>query len=223
MDLPNNTPAGSEAMPAFAGKGGAAANGELAKARENVAATSVIAAEESSHGHVRGRFQKLIGDPSRTWAVSFVLGRMQGIGGPDSTQEGQKRRKTGAHSSPDAQGPSKMIKRSLTPIVATASVLVASFALHSCGQKPAPAAETPAADKAASERQSMRVTRVALRNLSDEIIANGRLVVREEAAVGSELPGYRVAQVYVDEGDWVKQGQALARLDDTLLQAQIAQ
>jgi HlyD family secretion protein len=32
-----------------------------------------------------------------------------------------------------------------------------------------------------------------------------------------------VQSVLVDEGDWVKQGQALARLDDTLLQAQIAQ
>jgi HlyD family secretion protein len=62
-----------------------------------------------------------------------------------------------------------------------------------------------------------------MRDLSDAIEAKGRLVVREEAAVGSELPGYRVAQVYVDEGDWVKQGQPLARLDDTLLQAQIAQ
>ena len=59
--------------------------------------------------------------------------------------------------------------------------------------------------------------------MSEAIEAKGRLVVREEAAVGSELPGYRVAAVYVDEGDWVKQGQALARLDDTLLQAQIAQ
>jgi HlyD family secretion protein len=82
----------------------------------------------------------------------------------------------------------------------------------------------PPADKAApSDKQSMRVTRVAVRDLSEAIEARGRLVVREEAAVGSELPGYRVAQVYVDEGDWVKQGQALARLDDTLLQAQIAQ
>jgi HlyD family secretion protein len=71
--------------------------------------------------------------------------------------------------------------------------------------------------------QAMRVTRVAQRDLSEDITASGRLVVREEAAVGSELPGYRVSQVYVDEGDWVKQGQALARLDDSLLQAQIAQ
>ena len=116
-----------------------------------------------------------------------------------------------------------MIKRNLPPIAATLGVAALSLALHSCGQKPAPAAETPAADKATSSRQSMRVTRVAVRDLSEAIEAKGRLVVREEAAVGSELPGYRVAQVYVDEGDWVKQGQPLARLDDTLLQAQIAQ
>jgi HlyD family secretion protein len=116
-----------------------------------------------------------------------------------------------------------MIKRNLPPIAATLGVAALSLALHSCGQKPAPASETPAADKAASNLQAMRVTRVAVRNLSEAIEAKGRLVVREEAAVGSELPGYRVAQVYVDEGDWVKQGQPLARLDDTLLQAQIAQ
>jgi HlyD family secretion protein len=115
-----------------------------------------------------------------------------------------------------------MIKRNLPPIMATASVVVLSLALHSCGQKPAPAAEA-AKEAERTDLQAMRVTRVAVRNLSEAIEAKGRLVVREEAAVGSELPGYRVAQVYVDEGDWVKQGQALARLDDTLLQAQIAQ
>lgn len=119
-----------------------------------------------------------------------------------------------------------MIKRNLPPIAATVGVVVLSLALHSCGQKPSPAAEAakePDAKATSSAVQAMRVTRVALRNLSDEIVASGRLVVREEAAVGSELPGYRVAQVYVDEGEWVKQGQALARLDDTLLRAQIAQ
>ena len=115
-----------------------------------------------------------------------------------------------------------MIKRNLPPIAATLGVAALSLALHSCGQKPAPAAEMPSGT-AASDRQTMRVTRVAVRNIAESIEAKGRLVVREEAAVGSELPGYRVAQVYVDEGDWVKQGQPLARLDDTLLQAQIAQ
>lgn len=105
---------------------------------------------------------------------------------------------------------------------AFAGVAIATLALGSCGQKPAPA-EAANGDAAVQSGQSMRVTRVAVRNLQDDIAATGRLVVRDEAAVGSELPGYRVQAVLVDEGDWVKQGQALARLDDTLLQAQIAQ
>jgi HlyD family secretion protein len=115
-------------------------------------------------------------------------------------------------------------RSSLTSIGAIAGTGVMFIALHSCGQKPAPAEEIPAAAVApAGSVQSMRVTRVVLRDLADETVATGRLVVREEAAVGSELSGYRVAAVYVDEGDWVKQGQPMARLDDALLQAQIAQ
>ena len=117
-------------------------------------------------------------------------------------------------------------RKSLTSAAAITGAGFMMLALHSCGQKPAPAEESAAATvapAAAGDSQSMRVTRVELRDLADEFVASGRLVVREEAAVGSELPGYRVAAVYVDEGDWVKQGQAMAKLDDALLQAQIAQ
>ena len=114
-----------------------------------------------------------------------------------------------------------------------AGVGLAALALNSCGQKPAPAETIPAGQAKSSVAstgkpssgavQSMRVTRVAERNLSDEVSGTGRLVLREEAAVGTELAGYRVEKVYVDEGDWVKQGQPLAQLDDTLLRSQIAQ
>jgi HlyD family secretion protein len=113
--------------------------------------------------------------------------------------------------------------------IASASAIVGAgviaLTLHGCGGKPAPAEEAAAASATAdgSSLQAMRITHVEMRDLSDEVVATGRLVVREEAAVGSELPGYRVAAVYVDEGDWVKQGQAMAKLDDALLQAQIAQ
>lgn len=128
-------------------------------------------------------------------------------------------------SSPDAQGQKKMLTRKkLTSAAAITGAGFMMLALHSCGQKPAPAEETAAAKPAeAGATQAMRVSRVEMRDLADEFVASGRLVVREEAAVGSELPGYRVAAVYVDEGDWVKQGQAMAKLDDALLQAQIAQ
>ncbi len=99
----------------------------------------------------------------------------------------------------------------------------AVIALGSCGQKPAPAAEMSNVAVPAGQSQAMRVTTIAQRDLSEDVRATGRLVVREEVAVGTELTGYRVADVMVDEGDQVKKGQALARLDDTLLRAQIAQ
>ncbi len=108
-------------------------------------------------------------------------------------------------------------------------VVALSLALGACGQKPAPAAEAPQGEATQAARategseQSMRVTRIERRSLSEEIVATGRLVVREEAAVGSELSGFRVAEVYVDEGDQVEKGARLARLDGALLQAQIAQ
>lgn len=115
-------------------------------------------------------------------------------------------------------------RTTFTSIAAIAGAGVLTLGLYACGQKPAPAEEAEAtAAVEAGSIQAMRVTRIAQRSLSDEIVATGRLVVREEAAVGSELPGYRVSRVYVDEGDWVKQGQAMAQLDDTLLKAQIAQ
>ncbi len=114
---------------------------------------------------------------------------------------------------------------SLTSLAAIAGAGTLFLGLHACGQKPAPAEEaaSTSATGAVAGLQAMRVTRVQVRDLAEDFVATGRLVVREEAAVGSELPGYRVAAVYVDEGDWVKQGQAMAKLDDALLQAQIAQ
>ena len=99
-----------------------------------------------------------------------------------------------------------------TRLAAAATLL--ALALGACAKpeaKPAPAPLT------------VTVTRVQSRALTDGLTAQGLLVSREEAGVASELSGYRVAAVLVDEGDWVKQGQPLARLDDTLLKAQIAQ
>jgi HlyD family secretion protein len=226
MDLPKMHPAGSEIASAYAGDGDGAPPENLAVTGEKVAAAPAVRAGETTHAGAGGQTNKKFGSPSRKRVRQFVLWMKRPARDIDSTEDGLGRRETRVHSSsPDAQGQKTMIKRNLTSIGAIAGVGVLSLALHSCGQKPAPAEEAAGAAKApeAGQIQAMRVTRVAQRNLSEEIVATGRLVVREEAAVGSELPGYRVQAVYVDEGDWVKQGQALARLDDTLLQAQIAQ
>ena len=69
----------------------------------------------------------------------------------------------------------------------------------------------------------VHVVRVESRSLEGGLMASGVLISREEAAVNSDLSGYRVAKVFFDQGAWVKKDQVLVQLDDSLLQAQIAQ
>ena len=213
MDLPVETPAGNDATSANAGEGDVAP--------KLMAGAPVGAAAETSHP-ARGDEAAIRNSDNRRriFRFSSVLGA--GTTTPDDASI------TPDKTSPStAQGQKNMtMRQNFTSAAAIAGAGVIALALHGCGGKPAPAEEAAAGARATADNanaQTMRVTHVELRDLSDEVLATGRLVVREEAAVGSELPGYRVAAVYVDEGDWVKQGQAMAKLDDALLQAQIAQ
>ncbi len=105
--------------------------------------------------------------------------------------------------------------RAIRPALALSLAIFTGAGLCACSKpKPAKVIDAPL---------TLTVANVALRSLSGGLTASGALVSREEAGVASELSGYRVAEVYVDEGDWVKRGQSLARLDDTLLRSQIAQ
>lgn len=79
---------------------------------------------------------------------------------------------------------------------------------------------TPAPAEAA---RAVTVVTVELKAISGIATATGLLVPREEAAVDSELSGFQIAEVFVEEGAVVRTGQPLARLDDTLLRARIAQ
>lgn len=108
-----------------------------------------------------------------------------------------------------------------TPLAAMlliAPLLVIGVGLTACGDKKD---KTPAT--AASQARTVSVGSVETRPLGGGVEASGLLVSREEAAVGSELSGYRVARLYADEGDWVRAGQPLVQLDDTLLRAQVDQ
>ena len=100
-----------------------------------------------------------------------------------------------------------------------AMILIASTGLTACGDKKDKDASKPAAAQA----RAVSVGSVETRPLGGGVEASGQLVSREEAAVGSELSGYRVARLYADEGDWVRAGQPLAQLDATLLRAQVDQ
>jgi HlyD family secretion protein len=80
-----------------------------------------------------------------------------------------------------------------------------------------------AGDAAADAPRSVFVAAVAERTIDDALKVNGPLIAREEAAVAPQLSGYQISRVLVDVGDYVKAGQVLAVLDDTLLKSDIAQ
>lgn len=62
----------------------------------------------------------------------------------------------------------------------------------------------------------------SLEERSEEVLTASGIIEVEEVDLASEIGG-RVVAIYVDEGDDVQAGQVLIRLDDALLQAQLAQ
>ena len=98
-----------------------------------------------------------------------------------------------------------------------------AFGLSACGKGSSGKTKIEGAATAPADMRSVRVIKVESRELTGGLVASGVLVSREEAAVGSELAGFRVARVLVEEGAVVAAGQPLVQLDNTLIQAQIEQ
>ncbi|MBE7217050.1 MAG: efflux RND transporter periplasmic adaptor subunit [Caulobacteraceae bacterium] len=106
-------------------------------------------------------------------------------------------------------------------LVACAAAL-ALAPLAACHKPHAAAAAAPAGAPG-EQPLTVSVAPVQVRALSGGVEASGLLVPQYEAAVTTELNGYRVRQVLVDQGAHVAAGQPLAVLDDTLLRSMIAQ
>lgn len=86
-----------------------------------------------------------------------------------------------------------------------------------------PPPETSAPKKQSDVARAVTVTHVVLKPMAEKLVVSGVLVPWEEVAVYSELAGYRVDKVYVEEGAVVERGQVLAALFPELLQAKMAQ
>jgi RND family efflux transporter MFP subunit len=99
------------------------------------------------------------------------------------------------------------------------SLLLAAVALAGCGRGDPP---KPAAN-AAAPALTVTLASAERKDLSRTLVANGSVVAWQELVLGSEAQGMVVAEVLVDEGDLVKAGQLLARLDDSVLSAQLRQ
>jgi HlyD family secretion protein len=100
-------------------------------------------------------------------------------------------------------------------------ISVAATGLSSCGRPHGPPGGAAAQSAPRGAARAVRVALVESRSLEGGLTASGNLVSREEAAVNSDISGYRVARVNFEQGAWVKAGQPLVELDDTLLRAQI--
>ena len=102
-----------------------------------------------------------------------------------------------------------------TPALAALAAVAAALSLSAC-HRPAAKAEEP-------QGRAVSVVRIEPRSIKGALAASGDLVPLQDAAVLPEVTGYRVTAVLTDVGQWVKQGQVLARLDPALIQAQLAQ
>ena len=73
------------------------------------------------------------------------------------------------------------------------------------------------------QARTVSVVRVQMLPISGGLVTSGVLSPRNQVTISPDLTGYRVAKLYVEEGDWVKAGQPLAQMDGSILQAQLDQ
>ncbi|ARU03773.1 efflux transporter periplasmic adaptor subunit [Comamonas serinivorans] len=130
--------------------------------------------------------------------------------------------------------PGRLAARRSTPAWA-AGALVLALTLAGCGRssdgpgqaRPDEAASAPAAGASAAEatRPALTVSVAAPERQEWPVTldANGNVAAWQEASVGSESNGLRLAEVRVNVGDVVKRGQVLAVFSGDTVRADVAQ
>ncbi|MEW6491563.1 MAG: efflux RND transporter periplasmic adaptor subunit [Cyanobacteriota bacterium] len=85
-------------------------------------------------------------------------------------------------------------------------------------QAPSPIASSPPVSA-----QSVTVATVETSSVNRTLEATGSVAAYEMIPVSSQATGLQIKEILVDRGDFVKAGQLMARLDDSVLQAQLTQ
>ena len=104
------------------------------------------------------------------------------------------------------------------PILRTILALAALLAIAACGDRGGDA-------KKSAPRPALTVTTITPQQLMLPVTlaANGNLAAWQEASIGAESGGLRVAEVLVNVGDRVRRGQVLARFATDTVRAEEAQ
>ena len=96
---------------------------------------------------------------------------------------------------------------------------IAPSRIASCPARASAAVDEPRA----VEPPAVTVVPATEREFVDRLFVSGTLVAREEADVAARMDGLAIVEVDAEDGDRVKQGQVLARLDRTQLDALVAE
>lgn len=96
-----------------------------------------------------------------------------------------------------------------------------AFAVHAQSSASVKAAGSSAS--AAKPSLTVTSTQVGQSQMSSKLIANGSIAAWQEAIIGSESNGLRIAEVLVNVGDSVNRGQVLARFASEAVNADVTQ
>lgn len=115
-------------------------------------------------------------------------------------------------------------KRRAETVALAALAGLAMLSLGACGNANSqePKGQQPAAEKA-RPALTVGVASVGDRPITKTVVGTGSVVAWQQLTIAAEIAGLRLLEVNVDEGDVVQAGQVLARLDDSILRAQLAQ
>jgi HlyD family secretion protein len=114
----------------------------------------------------------------------------------------------------------KPLARPSTLFLACAAAVAVGWAAQAAQGQPKPPASAASAAKPAL---TVTVTQPQASTLPLSISANGSLAAWQEASVGTEANGLRLAEVRVNVGDVVRRGQVLATFGPEVLRAEAAQ
>jgi len=102
------------------------------------------------------------------------------------------------------------------------TVFIAAAALGGCAKKDAAAPAGPRAMAQKDQKQPVEVTMVVRRDLAETLDVVGSVAPNESAVMRAEIAGL-VRGIFFEEGEPVKKGDVLLKIDDSELRAQLAQ
>jgi len=114
-------------------------------------------------------------------------------------------------------GPARRLRRRHV-LIGLGVGLVIAIAIAAVALRPG---ENKAVGDPARSALTVTAAPVASRNMAETLLVVGSLVPWEDLTIGTEAAGLTITQMLVDEGDHVKAGQLMAKLDDSVILAQL--